>query len=309
MGSDIFELKGNTALYEVLGVSRTATDAEIRRAYHKLAVMYHPDKNPDGAELFKEISFAHSILSDAAQRQMYDDQRLRLHIEGQARMYDPMMDPNVELTAEELRLFVERKRKEEEEKQKDRSQFAKQREEEMKRRAEYDARNPTFKYEYERIREHAREESVQRASAASAMRHLTTAEIMQQLEMKRQESLGHAASHTEGGDPAGMNSIKPGSTASSVKRSMLNDFRSRHDCAQTATNSLTTRTQSSSQDSRLDFVKKDNDKSYMCEMEELIGKYSNFDYRDFVEKGIVDGGGVMEAAILADALGNYDRSR
>ena len=61
--------------YEVLGVSRGANEAEIKTAYRKLAVRYHPDKNPgdDAAEeKFKEAAEAYSVLSDAEQRARYD---------------------------------------------------------------------------------------------------------------------------------------------------------------------------------------------------------------------------------------------
>src|SRR5918997_1701141 len=61
--------------YEVLGVARGASDAEIKSAYRKLAVRYHPDKNPgDSAaeEKFKEAAEAYSVLSDAEQRARYD---------------------------------------------------------------------------------------------------------------------------------------------------------------------------------------------------------------------------------------------
>ena len=61
--------------YEVLAVSRTATDQEIKSAYRRLAVKYHPDKNPndDGAEeKFKEAAEAYSVLSNPEQRQRYD---------------------------------------------------------------------------------------------------------------------------------------------------------------------------------------------------------------------------------------------
>src|SRR5688572_10897812 len=61
--------------YEVLGVSRTATDQELKTAYRKLAVKFHPDKNPGDAsaeETFKEAAEAYSVLSNTEQRQRYD---------------------------------------------------------------------------------------------------------------------------------------------------------------------------------------------------------------------------------------------
>lgn len=60
--------------YEILGVSKTATDAEIKSAFRKLAKKYHPDvsKEKDAAEKFKECQEAYAVLSDPAKRKQYD---------------------------------------------------------------------------------------------------------------------------------------------------------------------------------------------------------------------------------------------
>ena len=69
-------------LYAMLGVSPSANGDEIRRAYRKLAVRWHPDKNPDDKEraeaMFKKVAAAYEILSDDDKRAAYD----RYGIEG-----------------------------------------------------------------------------------------------------------------------------------------------------------------------------------------------------------------------------------
>ena len=77
--------------YEVLGVARTANDQEIKSAYRKLAMQFHPDRNPgdsEAEERFKECSEAYAVLSDSSKRANYD-QFGHAGVNGGAVQFDP----------------------------------------------------------------------------------------------------------------------------------------------------------------------------------------------------------------------------
>ena len=66
---------GKRDFYEVLGVARTCSEQEVKSAYRKLALQYHPDRNPenpDAEEKFKEATEAYSVLADSQKRALYD---------------------------------------------------------------------------------------------------------------------------------------------------------------------------------------------------------------------------------------------
>src|SRR5256714_8235217 len=76
-----------TKLYDSLGIQPSASDAEIKKAYRKAALKWHPDKNKDNpraAEKFKEVSQAYEILSDPEKRKVYDQYGLEFLLRGGA---------------------------------------------------------------------------------------------------------------------------------------------------------------------------------------------------------------------------------
>ncbi|OWB65784.1 hypothetical protein B5S30_g1115 [[Candida] boidinii] len=81
-----------TDYYELLGVESSATETELKKAYRKKALIYHPDKNRDNIEeanlKFSEISIAYETLSDAQQREWYDSHKFSILMEDEDRDLD-----------------------------------------------------------------------------------------------------------------------------------------------------------------------------------------------------------------------------
>ncbi|GMF03845.1 unnamed protein product [[Candida] boidinii] len=81
-----------TDYYELLGVESSATETELKKAYRKKALIYHPDKNRDNIEeanlKFSEISIAYETLSDSQQREWYDSHKFSILMEDEDRDLD-----------------------------------------------------------------------------------------------------------------------------------------------------------------------------------------------------------------------------
>eukprot|EP01063_Lacrimia_lanifica_P041391 TRINITY_DN9641_c0_g1_i2.p1 TRINITY_DN9641_c0_g1~~TRINITY_DN9641_c0_g1_i2.p1 ORF type:complete len:313 (+),score=109.47 TRINITY_DN9641_c0_g1_i2:51-989(+) len=114
----VTERRGSGDHYNVLGVNRTASEQDIKAAYKRLAKAYHPDKNSEGEELFKEVAAAYEVLSDPSKRSAYDRKACAAQA-GYARrssasdeLFTPPTDES-KCFSERMRADAEKKRKRE----------------------------------------------------------------------------------------------------------------------------------------------------------------------------------------------------
>lgn len=66
----------DTKLYEILGIDKTAADADVKKAFRKAALQHHPDRGGN-ADTFKDVNRAYEVLSDPEKRKIYDQVRQR----------------------------------------------------------------------------------------------------------------------------------------------------------------------------------------------------------------------------------------
>ena len=85
-----------TGYYDILGVNPSATEAELKKAYRKQALKYHPDKNPEAGDKFKDISQAYEVLSDPEKREIYDEFGEQGIKEGQGKKLRNLPDGHVQ---------------------------------------------------------------------------------------------------------------------------------------------------------------------------------------------------------------------
>ena len=106
----IFYKMSKRDYYEVLGVTKGAQEAEIKKAYKRLAMKHHPDRNKDDKEAaekkFKEIQEAYSILSDSQKRQAYD-QFGHAGVDGSAVVLKAVSVVEIHLDLVVLEIFLE----------------------------------------------------------------------------------------------------------------------------------------------------------------------------------------------------------
>ena len=92
--------------YDLLGVNHDATQSDIKKAYHKLARIYHPDKSddPSAEEVFQRISQAYAVLSDEESRQKYDV--FGENFDEEDEIFYPTMPQEEEIIDEDLNIFL-----------------------------------------------------------------------------------------------------------------------------------------------------------------------------------------------------------
>ena len=321
--SDTYALDDNQKLYTLLGVERSATQDEIKKAYKKLALQLHPDRNkePGAEEKFKEVAFAYNILSDPDQRAMYNSKTLKKHISSEAKRQDPDMDPNVELEGEDLRKFVERLHNDQMEAIRKKAEFDRKREEEYRRRAEFDRAHPELKIPSPLDGMTSGKKNVSFATSSSSSSSSvpapgnssarTSADMLAALQ-ERMKKTEHAINGgTNNNDENDENNTTTMTPSFAAKKAMMERFRTQRESVGVPTSVVDDHTkqtlQKAAQNHKYQFVKEASKDAYEYEVDKVM-KRKGFNYQDFIVKRYQDGG-VVKEAILADALGKYDATK